>query len=141
MSFNDLTVEEFTSPIVHTITAGESLGSAFNLMQTHKIRHLPVIHGSSVVGIISERDIVTFIPRPWSEKLLVEDIMHTSLLTAYRNDNLGAVAYKLSSLKIGSAIILDDDNSLYGIFTTTDALNALVELLMPNARERSDLKD
>lgn len=140
MSFKDLTVEEFTSPAVQTVNAGESLNNAFELMQSDGIRHLPVLHGTKVVGIVSERDIVTFITRPWSEKLLVEDIMHTSLLTAYRTDNLGSVAFKLSSLKIGSAIILDDDNLLYGIFTTTDALNALVELLVPNARERSDLE-
>ncbi len=140
MSFSDITVEEFTSPAVYTVSSGQSLDVAFELMQTHKIRHLPVIDGPSVVGIISDRDLGTFIGRPWTEKLLVEDIMHTSLLTASRNESLGSVAFKLSSMKIGSAIILDEENSLYGIFTTTDALNALVELLEPNARARSDYK-
>jgi acetoin utilization protein AcuB len=140
MSFSDLIVEEFTSPIVYTVALGQSLDIAFELMQTHKIRHLPVVDGPSVVGIISDRDLATFIGRPWTEKLLVEDIMHTSLLTACRNESLGSVAFKLSSRKVGSAIILDEENSLYGIFTTTDALNALVELLEPNARARSDYK-
>ena len=48
------------------------------------------------------------------------------------------VAYRLSAEKKGSAIILDENDDLYGIFTTTDALNALVELLLPQKYSNSN---
>ena len=35
----------------------------------------------------------------------------------------------MSSKKLGSAIVLDEQGDLAGIFTTTDALNALVEVI------------
>ena len=49
-------------------------------------------------------------------------------LMVYANDKLSDVAFQLSSAKIGSAIVLDEDSKIFGIFTTTDALNALVEI-------------
>lgn len=132
----DIRVEEFTSPVMITVPAGSLLAQAMQLMQEEGIRHLPVTHQSKVVGIISHRDVVAFLDKSWSQDIRVEDIMQTSMLTVHKNDDLGEVAFKLSSLKIGSAIVLDDDSSVYGIFTTTDALNALVEILMPEASEK-----
>lgn len=45
-----------------------------------------------------------------------------------KNAPLLDVVFHLSEEKIGSAIITDD-GKLDGIFTTTDALNALVDIL------------
>jgi CBS domain-containing protein len=50
------------------------------------------------------------------------------------------VAYRLSKEKKGSAIVLDLEERLYGIFTTTDALNALVEIVLPDAHRMSEIE-
>lgn len=133
MNIAEIKVEEFTSPTLVTISSTESLDRALELMQEHGIRHLPVINegNGEVVGIISERDVLSHVGKDWTRLLKIEDIMSTSLLTVYKNESLGHVAYQLSSQKIGSALVLDQDQSLYGIFTTTDALNALVEIFYP----------
>lgn len=136
----EMTVEEFTSPSVVTIGTGESLDKALELMQENGIRHLPVVQHEKVVGIISERDILTHIGKDWGKMLKIEDIMNDSVLSVYQHDNLGEVAFQLSSQKKGSAIVLDTDGNLHGIFTTTDALNALVEILFPMANSKSDYK-
>ncbi len=136
----EMTVEEFTSPSVVTIGTDENLDKALELMQENGIRHLPVIQKDKVVGIISERDILTHIGKDWGKMLRIEDIMNDSVLSVYQHDNLGEVAFQLSSQKKGSAIVLDNDGNLYGIFTTTDALNALVEILFPMANSKSDYK-
>ena len=131
MNISDIKVEEFTSPSVVTIPCHETLDAAMELMQEHGIRHLPVLVDGGIAGIISERDVMSHIGKDWTRMLKVKDIMSTSLLTVFKDDSLGQVAFQLSSQKIGSALVLDDDDSMYGIFTTTDALNALVEIFYP----------
>lgn len=132
MDLTSLRVDEYTSPSLITIRPEEELDRALELMQENEIRHLPVMKQESVLGIISERDILTHIGKDWSRMLKIEDIMSTSLLSVYKNDNLGEVAFQLSTQKKGPALELENDGSLYGIFTTTDALNALVEVFCPN---------
>lgn len=132
----EILVEEFTSPATITINLNASLDEAYKLMLSNGIRHLPVIEDGEVVGIISERDIVANNGRAWSDQLRVKSVMCTSILSAYLNENLGDVAYRLSKEKKGSAIVLDEADNLYGMFTTTDALNALVEILCPNANTK-----
>jgi acetoin utilization protein AcuB len=135
----NISVEEFTSPVPVTIEVSATIDEAMSLMQEHQIRHLPVVKGNEVKGIVSERDIATHYGKQWTKMLCVGDIMNDAILSVYCKDNLGSVAFQLSERKVGSAIVLDQDNKLYGIFTTTDALNALVEILYPDANERSDL--
>ena len=131
MNEMNLPVDEYTSISPQTINLNAELKDAHLLMKEKGIRHLPVMDGKEVVGIVSERDILANYGKPWSEFMRVKSIMSTSILFAHANDQLGEVAYRLSCEKKGSAIILDDQEKLYGIFTTTDALNALVELLLP----------
>jgi acetoin utilization protein AcuB len=131
MNLADIKVEEYTSPTVVTINSQETLDRALELMQENGIRHLPVISDQEVTGIISERDVLSNIGKNWTNLMKVEDVMSTNLVSVSKNESLGDVAYQLSSQKIGSALVLDDDESLYGIFTTTDALNALVEIFYP----------
>jgi len=127
----NVTVEEYTSISPITADLNLSLGDAFQLMKNHTIRHLPVTEDQKVVGIVSERDILANYEKPWSLELRVKDIMNNSILIAYKTEALGDVAFRLSSEKKGSAIILEDTDELYGIFTTTDALNALVDFMSP----------
>ena len=131
MNEMNLPVDEYTSISPQTISLNAELKDAHQLMKDKGIRHLPVMDGKDVVGIVSERDILANYGKPWSEFMRVKSVMSTSILFAHANDQLGDVAYRLSCEKKGSAIILDDQEKLYGIFTTTDALNALVELLLP----------
>lgn len=136
----NVTVEEFTSPILITIPRSATLDEILETMQENGIRHLPVKEGRKVVGIISERDLLSNLGKKWGQMMKAEDIMTTNLLSVYLNDGLGEVAFKLSVQKVGSAIVLDLDDNVYGIFTTTDALNALVEIFYEEAKGRSDFR-
>lgn len=131
MDISELKVEEFTSPYVISISSQDTLDTALNLMQENGIRHLPVIDNGDVLGMVSERDVLTHMGKVWDKIMHVEDIMNSDILSVNANDNLGDVAFALSSQKKGSAVVLDDEGKVYGIFTTTDALNALVEIFLP----------
>ena len=125
----NVSVDEYTSPILVTIDPSANLDQAIELMQENGIRHLPVVRNEKVIGIVSERDLLLHVGKDWTSMMKVGDVMSTNLLSVHRNDTLGDVAYQLSTEKVGSAIVLDENESLYGIFTTTDALNALVEIM------------
>lgn len=137
----DITVDEYTSPVLVMVEAKASLNRARSIMQENGIRHLPVEENGKIVGIVSERDILAHDGKDWVSMLKVEDIMNSNIFSVYRNENLGEVALQLSTQKVGSALVLDESGEVYGIFTTTDALNALVEILYPQANSKSDLKN
>lgn len=130
----EVSVDEYTSSSPVTIEPQATLEDALLMMKEHNIRHLPVCEGRHVVGIVSERDLMANYGKAWGEFMRVKNVMNTSILTAHQNDDLGEVAFRLSNEKKGSAIILDENDELYGIFTTTDALNALVEILLPQKK-------
>jgi CBS domain-containing protein len=44
------------TPAPHTIDPEKSFGHALQLMHTHHIRHVPVVDGGKLVGIVSARD-------------------------------------------------------------------------------------
>jgi acetoin utilization protein AcuB len=102
-----------------------------HLMSEHGIRHLPVVRGDDVVGVISERDVRLVAGLTSAERFQVRaaDIMATEPLIVRASARLDEVAYAMSEKKVGSAIVLDADGKLLGIFTATDALNALIEIV------------
>lgn len=124
-------VEEFTTPDPITATEDMSIDELRNLMETHGIRHLPVVRGDTVVGVISDRDVRLVSGLSATEKSLVRaaDIMATEPLTVSASTPLDEVAYVMSEKKVGSVIVNDESGRLLGIFTATDALNALIELV------------
>ena len=134
----EVTVDEYTSPILVKVNANASLDKALELMQENRIRHLPVEELGKVVGIISERDLLTHQGKNWTTMMTVADIMNPNLFSVYGTEGLGDVAFQLSSQKVGSALVLDESGDVYGIFTTTDALNALVEIFYPEANRKSE---
>lgn len=126
-----LAVEEFTTP--NPVTANEDTGVAElrELMREHGIRHMPIVRGDTVVGVVSERDLKVLTALEPERQSLVRaaDLMSPDPVSVRLNDRLDDVAFRMSERKIGSVIVLDDDGRFYGIFTATDALNALIEVI------------
>jgi len=98
-------------------------------MSDNNIRHLPVLGADKkVVGIVSERDIYFSYKLYASKDISVQKIMKTNPYCVPAQTKIYEVALTMSENKYGSAIILYEDNSL-GIFTSTDVLNALIEVV------------
>ena len=127
----EVTVEEFTTPDPVTATEDMSIDDLRLLMDEYGIRHLPVVRGDTVVGVISDRDVrlVSGLSLAEKHQVRASDIMAPNPLTVSANARLDEVAYAMSEKKVGSAIVLDTNGKLLGIFTATDALNALIEII------------
>lgn len=126
-----LPVEEFTTPDPITAQANANIHELSELMKNHNVRHLPILRNSRVVGIVSDRDIRVVSCLTPNQKILVQahDIMSADPLTVCTRDSLDDVAFKMSLKKVGSVIVNDESDQFYGIFTATDALNALIEIM------------
>ncbi|MFA7096089.1 MAG: CBS domain-containing protein [Gammaproteobacteria bacterium] len=124
-------VEEFTTPDPITANEDMTIDDLRRLMETHGIRHLPVVRGDTVVGVISDRDVRLVLGLSAAEKFQVRaaDIMATDPLAVSASTPLDEVAYLMSEKKVGSVLVNDEDGRLLGIFTATDALNALIEIV------------
>jgi CBS domain-containing protein len=54
-------VREIIPREVFTVTADDSVEDCMRLMTEHRVRHLPVVEGTNVVGIVSIGDLVNWI--------------------------------------------------------------------------------
>lgn len=126
-----LPVDEFTTPNPVTATENTRIDELVRLMQENGIRHLPIIRGERVVGIISDRDlrVATCLTAQEKSHVHARDIMVTNPVTVSFDESLDDVAFKMSKNKIGSVIVNDEDDKFLGLFTATDALNALIEII------------
>lgn len=130
MSHFAVPVEEYTTPNPITVEAEAAIEKVHDIMKKHGIRHVPVLKGNAVVGIISERDVRVAANLSRKEKLIVKalDVMVTEPVTVSAGAALDDVAFEMSQNKIGSVLVNDENDELLGIFTVTDALNALIEI-------------
>lgn len=130
MSNLNLPVEEFTTPDPVTAIETTSIDDLIRLMKEHGVRHLPIVRGERVVGIVSDRDVRVASGLNSREKMLIEakHIMASDPVTVNSQASLDKVAFEMSQNKIGSVIVNDENEKFLGIFTVTDALNALIEI-------------
>lgn len=122
-------VEQFMSHIPHTIAPGETLQTAHEMMRKYQIRHLPVVLANKLVGLLSLRDLhlIETLRDVDPAEVPVEDAMSPEPYEVARDAPLDEVAAVMAHRKLGSAAVVDN-GEIAGIFTTTDALVALLHL-------------
>lgn len=124
------TIAAFMTPSPHTIRRDQNVETARRLMQQYRVRHLPVVEGDAVVGIVSQRDVQLF-AAPHGEdprRVGVAEVMTEAVAMLPPETPLVVAARQMAVSKTGS-ILVGRPGALLGIFTTTDALRALGQLL------------
>jgi acetoin utilization protein AcuB len=99
-------------------------------MREHRVRHLPVLDGGVLVGIVSDRDLrfIETLRDVDPETVLVEEAMTPEPFFAAPDALVKDVADQMARHKYGCAVVMEGAK-VVGIFTTTDALRALVTVL------------
>ena len=118
------------SAAVHVIAPHEGIEAARDLMDRYEIRHLPVVRGEDLVGIVSDRDLrrTAGLPGVDAEHLTVEDVMAPNPRTIGPEMPIHAAIREMIKFKIGSVVVVNG-GGIMGVVTTTDALATLVDLL------------
>ena len=123
-------IRQYMSAMPTTIGRRASLAAARHSMLTHGVRHLPVLDGGRVVGMLSERDLllVETLPGLSPTEVAVEEAMATNPFVVSPDASVADVIDRMITHKIGSAVVGEGEQVL-GVFTTIDALRALSDLL------------
>jgi acetoin utilization protein AcuB len=123
-------IQKYMTTTPHTIGSDQTIAKASALMNEYRIRHLPVLHGGQLLGVLSDRDIklIESISDVDASKITVEEAMTEQPYTVAPEMPLDEVVSTMAEKKYGSAVIVQN-HKVVGIFTTVDACQALADLL------------
>ena len=118
------------SPV--TLKPEDTLDLANDIISLGRIRHIPIVDGSRLVGIITERDLIgTAAAQIFGLKhknksalqksVLIKEVMKQRVITAAPDTPIKDVAHLMADKKIGGVPVVSD-GMVVGLVTTTDIL-------------------
>jgi len=135
----EISAEDIMTEEVTTVFEGSSLGAALEIMQEQEIRHLPVIRGQRLVGMLSDRDVraiglrrvvdMESLDRLESRMTAtVASVMTTNVWTVTRISGVVEIIDILIEERVGAVPVVHG-GELVGIVSYVDVLRAMRECL------------
>lgn len=131
-------VEGWMTRDVISVAPQDPLARAWEIMQGRRIRHLPVLEGDQLVGILTDRDVRTALPSPLQKEgahasevlsnTKVEAVMTRNVISAIPEMPMEDAAEIMLTRRIGALPVVHQ-GKLVGIITVTDVLRAFAETL------------
>ncbi len=123
-------IQKFMTTTPHSIGADQTLAHAHAVMREHRIRHLPVLVGGKLVGMVTDRDLrfIETLRDVDPAKVTVEDAMVTDVYSVDPETPVDEVVREMAQHKYGSVVVMQNQK-VVGIFTTVDVCTALADML------------
>ncbi len=126
-------VREVMQRQVVRISAGERLSTVEDIMTLGGVRHMPVVRGGELVGVVSERDLLRASlsnlnaqgsehRRAFLHAVEIEQVMSQPPIVIDPDATVERAARVLSENKIGCLPVVDHAQELVGLITETDVL-------------------
>jgi len=126
------TMAAMMTPFPFYVDISDSLLRARDLMREHEVRHLPVVKGHELLGILTDRDLKRALDPdlglPPKTELFVRDVYLPDPYVVDDHSPLDDVLEHMATHHLGSALVTKHGR-LAGIFTSTDACRAYSEHL------------
>jgi CBS domain-containing protein len=119
-------VKDIMSSPVFTFNCEKTLGQAAADMKKFSKRHYPIVQENRIVGIISERDILTAKAKQFSELTPLNDIMSNEVILVKENTDIRIVSKIMIEENISSLPVINDNDLLIGMITKTDLLKCII---------------
>jgi acetoin utilization protein AcuB len=143
-------VRDFMTAPAKSIAHDATLLDAALFLRSTGFRHLPIVDGDRLVGIVTDRDVGRLAPSLLSkitqeeynsifENTPLERVMTRNPLTATPTTPLREAANILHENKLGCLPVVEDGR-LVGILTVTDMLGVLLRFLGSAAPQASPVK-
>lgn len=125
-------LKEIESDQLITAKPADTVETAFKLMVDHDIRHLPILDGEEVVGIVSDRDLLLIVCwiSAWTSlthqsttvgEKQVAELMSSPASVLSEDESVERAARLMLERQFG-AVLLEKEGKLVGIVTETDIL-------------------
>lgn len=102
----------------------------------YPIHHLPVVRDGKLVGMLSSADVMKlefFVPKGAAdraayldERLTIGQLVRTPALTLQAGATVGEAAERMIDAGVHAAPVVDEDDRVLGIVTTTDVIRSLL---------------
>jgi acetoin utilization protein AcuB len=123
---------------VITVSPEDSIAEASKLTKEKGIKHLPVVHGEKLKGILSDRDIKEYVPTKATSldvyelhyllaKTKVKEVMKTKVYTTTPDTPIEEAAMLMRDQKIGCLPVIEN-NRVVGIISDKDIFKVLVDI-------------
>ena len=130
-------VRDWMTPNPITIDASATIVEAIHLLKEKNFRRVPVMKNGKLVGIVTERMLLTFTPGKstsldtWELHYLlartpVTEAMNPKPHTVTPDTDLVDAVKLIHDRKLNGITVVDERGDLVGILTTTNALEALI---------------
>jgi CBS-domain-containing membrane protein len=140
MMFGKRKVADVMTRDVVTLYEESSLEQVLSVLGPYRFRHLPVVDGKRVVGIISQRDLLLLTTQGLGhgpaaqarearhlEEVFLRDVMTTQVVTIQPEATLAEAAHRMLESRIGAHPVVDHHGELLGIVTENDLLRTFVQ--------------
>lgn len=134
------TVEDLMSRNVLTVHEEDNLGDAESTMERHGFRHVPVVDGERLVGLLTQRDLLRFSASPLEARAdqldaeiktrtFVADVMTREITTVQPETPLVQAADLILAGRLGCLPVVSSSGKLVGIVTATDFVRLAARFL------------
>ncbi len=131
-------ISDIMTKNVITLSTADNLETAERLFKQNHIRHIPVVSGKAIKGMLSLTDLLRisfadavddtedYVDTVVYNMFAIEQVMAKNLVSVTSKTTIKEVAEVLAKKEF-HAIPVVDDNKLVGIVTTTDLINFLLK--------------
>lgn len=131
-------VSNWMTKNVFAVTPDDSISDAVRLMKENGIKHLPVVEGDRLRGILSDRDIKEFTPSKATTldiyelhyllaKTKIKDVMKKQVITTTPDAPIEEAAMIMYDKNIGCLPVMENER-LVGIISDKDIFRTLVDI-------------
>jgi acetoin utilization protein AcuB len=133
-----LRVSDIMTKDVVALVEEDNLSSVARSLERYRFRHLPVVDGRRLVGMVSQRDLLKCTvsgvdpspvaktrERAFVEQTFVRDLMQTEVLTIAPEDSVEEAARRMVRYRIGALPVTTPSGELLGIVTGHDVLSLI----------------
>jgi len=127
-----LTIGSVMTRLPLVVSINDGIDVVERIMQEHGVRHVPVLDGDTLVGIVSQRDVALLLNPALSfgerKRVRIRSVCTRDPYVVDEDEPLDRVVLEMAERHLGSAIVARD-GQVIGIFTVTDACRVLSRLL------------
>jgi len=132
-------VKNWMTPSPLTLTEDDIVKTAVTHVLRNRIRHIPILRGGTLVGIVTDRDLKRALPsvvagsspeeyQSFMDSTKLRDVMSANPMTCGPESDMLEVVRLFVENKFGAIPVLEDER-IVGIITQTDAMQAFLQQL------------